>query len=128
MIIGLVPSGEVDGGVTLIPLFWLLVSVWLLVLVLCAVAGGCVCGDVASVIVVCELVLASVGVVSSRIVNITRLLRASMNFCCCLACWLIASCRSSLRFRRSSDWLISFNITLCSASGMGVGIVDICAI
>ena len=58
MNIVLVPTGEV---------------VWLLGLVLCAVAVGCVVGGVASVIVVCGLFLASVGVVSSRIVNITRL-------------------------------------------------------
>ena len=92
------------------------------------IIGGCVFGGVASVIAVRELVLASVGVVSSRMVGINRLFRASLNFCCCLACWLIASCRSSLQFRRSSDWLISSNITLCLASVMGVGSVDICAI
>ena len=84
MIIVLVLSGEVDRGVMLFPLLVLFVVVWLLGLVLCAVAGGCVFGGVASVIVGPELLQAAVVVVSSRMVGITRLFRASLNFCCCL--------------------------------------------
>ena len=89
-------------------------------LVLCAVVCGCVGGVVASVIVVCELLLASVGVVSSRIVGITRLFSAGLSVCCCRACWWIASLRSRLLICRSSDWLISSNLIVCSASVMGV--------
>ena len=50
-------------------------------------------------------------VVSLGMVGINRLVRAILNFCCCLACWLIVSCRSSLQFVRSSHWLISVSVT-----------------
>ena len=80
MITVFVASGEVGRGITLFPLLLLVVVVvWLLGLVLCDVDGG-----VAHSKIVCKLLQAAVVVVSLRMVGIKRLLRASLNFCCCL--------------------------------------------